>query len=537
MARDTSGLVTIPGELHSAATGNIVVAAEEVFDYTINKYQKDINQEVASSIQDLRSTAVKITWSELRTLRDNSQLVAGTWYRITDYTCTTTQEDTRSAGHPFDIIVRADSENKLNEEAYAIQHEGDTYFANSNLSAWKLWYCLDNDTTRFAWADSAKGKGVIYRMIDEFNNDVPYDFKNIQFKRYILDANDAIATNVAKNGELDAVKNKLEEMSHRIHTSLWYYGEYVTDVYPDAEEGRKYVPFGDIMYNGDGPGVLCSINEANSNWLYTFSDTSFNDSTITTHGGIHNNIFKNNQQLLVITEGEGKYSFEERENICLNDIIFIGNYCYYNSFGIDCCYYSFGNNCYSNSFGNYCYYNSFGNFCYSNSFGNNCYSNSFGNNCNSNSFGNDCYSNSFGIDCDSNSFGNYCNSNSFGNNCYSNSFGNNCYSNSFGNNCYSNSFGNYCQYINFASDDSVSTKYNYYRYNHFGDGCMYIVFRGAETASYSVQVQNYKFAQGLQGTSSAYLTIDGVRNRAYETKVAKNSDGEVKVYCEADLIQ
>ena len=34
MARDTSKLVTIPGELHSAATGNIVAAAEEVFDYT-----------------------------------------------------------------------------------------------------------------------------------------------------------------------------------------------------------------------------------------------------------------------------------------------------------------------------------------------------------------------------------------------------------------------------------------------------------------------------------------------------------------------
>ena len=496
MARDTSKLVTIPGELHSAATGNIVAASEEIFDYTANKYQKDINQEVASSIQDLRSTAVKITWSELRTLRDNSQLVAGTWYRITDYTCTTTQEDTRSAGHPFDIIVRADSENKLNEEAYAIQHEGDTYFANSNLSAWKLWYRLDNDTTRFAWADSAKGKGVIYRMIDEFNNDVPYDFKNIQFKRYILDANDAIATDVAKNGELDAVKYKLREMSNRIHTSLWYYGEYVTDVYPDAEEGRKYVPFGDIMYNGDGPGVLCSINEANSNWLYTFSDTSFNDSTITTHGGIHNNIFKNNQRLLVITEGEGKYSFVEQENICLTDIIFIGNFCYYNSFG------------------------------------NGCHSNSFGYNCNSNSFGNGCNSNSFGYNCCYNSFGNNCYYNSFGGNCYSNSFGGNCYYNSFGGNCRSNSFGNNCQHINFASDDSASTKYNYYRYNHFGDGCYYIVFRGAETASDSVQVQNYKFAQGLQGTSSAYLTIDGVRNRAYETKVAKNSDGEVKVYCE-----
>ena len=55
----------------------------------------------------------------------------------------------------------------LNEEARAIQHEGDTYFADCDLNAWKIWYCLDNDATRFAWTDSAKGKGVIYRMIDE----------------------------------------------------------------------------------------------------------------------------------------------------------------------------------------------------------------------------------------------------------------------------------------------------------------------------------------------------------------------------------
>ena len=52
MARDTSKLVTIPGELHSAATGNIVAAAEEVFDYTTNKYQNDINQEVAYIKED-----------------------------------------------------------------------------------------------------------------------------------------------------------------------------------------------------------------------------------------------------------------------------------------------------------------------------------------------------------------------------------------------------------------------------------------------------------------------------------------------------
>ena len=128
---------------------------------------------------------VKVTYSELKALRDNSKLVPGTFYRITDYECTTTQENTQSAGHVFDIIVLALDTNRLSEEASAIQHEGDTYFANNKLEAWKLHYCLDNDTNRFAWANTANGKGIIYRMIDEFNNDCPYDFKNIQFKRKI----------------------------------------------------------------------------------------------------------------------------------------------------------------------------------------------------------------------------------------------------------------------------------------------------------------------------------------------------------------
>ena len=88
----------------------------------------------------------------------------------------------------------------------------------------------------------------------------------------------------------------------------------------------------------------------------------------------------------------------------------------------------------------------------------------------------------------------------------------------------------------FASDSSASTKYNYYQNNHFGDGCKYIVLKGAGDASNSKQLQNYNFAKGLQGTSSNYLNIDGVRNLSYETKVAKNSTGELKIYCEADLV-
>lgn len=70
----------------------------------------------------------KITWAELKEKRDNAELIPGMKYQITDYECTTIQQNTASAGHQFDIIVEALSENKLSEDAKATMHEGDTYF-------------------------------------------------------------------------------------------------------------------------------------------------------------------------------------------------------------------------------------------------------------------------------------------------------------------------------------------------------------------------------------------------------------------------
>ena len=137
-----------------------------------------------NNINQKLDNLVNTTYSELKSLRDSSKLISGRWYRITDYECATTQENTRSAGHQFDILVLATSEGTLSEEARAIRHEGDTYFQDSNLNAWKIWYTLDNDTAQYGWADAENGKGVIYRMIDEFQNDCPYDFKNILFNDY-----------------------------------------------------------------------------------------------------------------------------------------------------------------------------------------------------------------------------------------------------------------------------------------------------------------------------------------------------------------
>lgn len=279
-----------------------------------------------------------ITWENLKTLRDEGKLIPGKSYKIIDYTCTTSQSNTISAHHDFDIIVTADSTNTLNENARACLKEGDTYFRTAeggawtlmpvgwqfvdgrdeenytgsgsgdifikasyaenphgynspvlyktsydayvsgdsdmslpdyddpffyfgtweldgvvydrwkkheviikaftwssddtgdiyvlteqlvqgipnssdpnnfdpsnctfieekitptpivyevcNLSAWELKYCLDNDNSRFAWADNTNGKGVIYYMKDEHGNEAWYDFKSIKQKVYDRD--------------------------------------------------------------------------------------------------------------------------------------------------------------------------------------------------------------------------------------------------------------------------------------------------------------------------------------------------------------
>ena len=65
----------------------------------------------------------KVTHAELVAMRDAGELIAGRRYRIIDFVTTTSQPDTRSAGHRFDIIVMADSSSTLNENATAIKHK------------------------------------------------------------------------------------------------------------------------------------------------------------------------------------------------------------------------------------------------------------------------------------------------------------------------------------------------------------------------------------------------------------------------------
>lgn len=178
-------------------TGDIY-AQKDLQDLLSKKQNTLINQENIKSVNNQSllgngnldiDTLENVTYAELVELKTNGQLKKGLYYRITDYVTTTngattnSSEPSRSAGHQFDIVIQAISENQLSEICTACLHEGDTYFASENLSGWQIWYDINNDTSKYAWADDTNGKGVIYRLIDEKGNDCSYDFKNIQFYR------------------------------------------------------------------------------------------------------------------------------------------------------------------------------------------------------------------------------------------------------------------------------------------------------------------------------------------------------------------
>lgn len=631
------------------------------------------------------SDMVPITYEELKAIRDEGKLVPGQQYRITDYHCITAQENTRSADHQFDIIVTADDEKTLNENARAIQHEitpdvkvnefdakdndndtwhfywddaelayccdglefivsseitnvriGDTfsgsqrtftvtstdveYFANCNLAAWELKYSIDNDKQRFAWAkigydaalvcwawgsdsdgflrktsdfteegneiwevvypsrfpddreDMASsdllwmesgdgerryavyddgqpnyitfysieeswreswgcyvdqwgpimcapqrgGTGVIYYMKDEWNNECPYDFKNIQFKRKLTD------------------------------------GAYAPD---DGDDTWVYT-FN--AYNDDG-GIHLDATLLNHTWIGNFGCVC------------KGNVIK---EYNVHYGGGSKYSL-----IRLNDNVFLNRYSISDNLYLECHSNNFGNNCHSNTFDNECYSNNFGNFCHSNTFGTACYNNTFEDDCLNNTFGGLCYYNTFGYNfsyntfgmtCGYNTFGDDCGYNTFGNSCsyntlrdgckrnafesncsYStfdsdccyntfgsicscNTFGSNCYYNTLGSNCRYNTFGSGCKYNTFASN-STGTAGNYFYYNKLEDGVGYCILYNTRTASKSQLVKNYYIKSSVVGTSSSKKLIEAARNLTYDTTVSLNSSGELKIYCEADL--
>lgn len=208
-------------ETDSGTAKNDISAVEEDINNNIKPALDGINAnivKVESDIEDIKEDitdelpkyTISKKYSELYSLVSDNQLKSGQKYRIIDYVTKVNGENINSAGHGFDIIVEAISESQLSEDAKVClrKEDEDTYFAESksNLDAWEIKYCIKNDTSRFSWATSS-GKGVIYWMKDEFGNEAPYDFKNIQFKS-ISNLPSLFANDLPESFSIDGIKNE-----------------------------------------------------------------------------------------------------------------------------------------------------------------------------------------------------------------------------------------------------------------------------------------------------------------------------------------
>ena len=474
------------------------------------------------------TTIVEITYDELKSLRDNSKLVPGQQYRITDYITTTSQKYTYSAEHQFDIIVTALNENTLLEEAKAIQHEGDDYFANSNLSAWKIWYCLDNDTNRFSWAGKQR-------------NEVGYESCNIDTSRCVL--------TIPSNDPEDDGKRELKNMVRAVGTII---GDPTTNGWYDTNKNEI---FSHYSYEEDNNGIMQLTLHARQvdgdlDGDYTiggFGSPYHYNGTIEIEGneysvwreygggGNYADYGDSGEAIYLLTDKitKGKIKiFDE----------FIDETIYINPKGViyrmidewnNDCPYDFKNIMFNRIVThNGCLatgsefegYNNV--FCYTfgfydgdtyvdaSVFGNTTgdskgvYNNiiktfnslEYGENDDSildsgSDSGTDDYISQQYIQqslnnivfmmnilnyeyytCRNNIFGEGCHSNTFGNYCHDNTFGNYCHDNTFGDNCDSNTFGNYCEDNTFVENCGSNTFGDYCHDNTFGDSCAYNTF-------------------------------------------------------------
>ena len=334
------------------------------------------NNIISSTVVSMVST----THAELLAMVEGGTLVAGQQYRITDFVTTVANDaEARSAGHAFDLIVVADDESTLNAAARAIAHEGDTYFANADLSKWQVWYDIHNDTTRYQWADTTSGKGIIYRLIDEWQNDCPYDFKNVQFKRYKVTHDDDHDNLSSLDGYYLGTGGENYGLTTDTSDYVWCYtfdsidGDVSviaagSDALSYASKRRMFnnviAPYASTMtIDGDTYVVRCLNNITLCTQLNSEQSQHSLPNTCSIGGQVFN---------IGIVDAIALTIGYDTQNI-------IAGKCFeMNDLGAGGAVMTFGDYCNSNTFGNVCYSNTFGNECDSNTFGNGCYSNTFG---------------------------------------------------------------------------------------------------------------------------------------------------------------
>ena len=156
---------------------------------------------------------ISILYNDLKTLISASSLVPEEQYRITNYVTTVSKANYTSAGHKFDIIVTALTNNTLYEYATLMANTTETYFDVDALLLYNVKYNVNNIIPGYYndWVD-ASGKGCIYYMVDDKGNEAPFDFKNIKHNGKFLFNNTSNGTDTSQNrSEYNSVKEVIDD--------------------------------------------------------------------------------------------------------------------------------------------------------------------------------------------------------------------------------------------------------------------------------------------------------------------------------------
>jgi hypothetical protein len=511
-----------------------------------------------ATVEDLSlNNQVATAYLDLFRLKQNDSLLPGTQYRITDYQTITTQSNTRSAEHQFDIIVTADTPSTLNENARACLHEGDTYFAGCNLAAWELKYRLDNAEEDFEWCPTAQipeniefvwcTNDITKDTLVSFNIYCEYLDDRLGEQIFSMEANtpdedvDLFASDIFTPGEsffampfTDLLDMSELHIAPKLYDDTpWQSGSYISvrvngkerctfdymqleaassiDLLPILQSAlltaKGVIYYMKDEYDNEAPYDFKNIqflrteeehhNTTNLDgdmYFYTFSllygrdvydATVFHATTQNAQGVARGNTILS----AIYTDGIGAQY--------LNNNVFIGSAIgplscpNYNRLGYNCSNNTFGSGCDANILGNGCSHN------YVQDYG---VGNILGDNCANNRLGVHSHDNIFGSNCNANELDTYNSSNSFGDGCCNNILGTGCDSNSVGTGCEFIAFvcgcGNHfsvdCHHLDLSIND-IS-------YSSFGSNCEYINIGGTGSLSHCVFDSGSKYITLLNDT-------------------------------------
>lgn len=536
-----------------------------------NYYTKLEANSIFATKEEARKV-ISVTYAQLKTLRDNSELIAGMYYRIIDYQCTTDQINTQSANHTFDVIVVADDESHLNENARAVKHAGDTYFANSKLEAWKIKYCIDNDIQRFNWARRdaiqvifEESSLFVYVRCPQLDNENGFAWvfynnsDDIEGFDYVdnwnaLDYEDLIYTSTTQPAIGDILDMSGEEV--RVVAIRNNDGKGIVYYMCDEYGNECHYDFKNILFKRNiVDGEYSSSNEGTDMYFYTFSFLKENETILDTSiFGNDGTLLNDEMQISGVFNNKIKeyYAYDYTPNptsptLWLNDSVFLSSYtyedetyygCRYNTIEDDGYFNTFGSDCHGNIIKKSCNGNTFYSSCCYNTLESECFNNTFGSGCSYNLLGCSCSNNTFGEGCMSNILGNACNSNTFGNDCGSNVFNPSCYTNNLSAFCSGNVFGRGCG-NNFLAESTYNSKYgdgvirvkilsNHSEDIIIGNDCQCVELSLASGLGTST-MKHVRVHAGIAGTIQSPKRLEVARNIDYETSFVLANSIKIEV--------